>query len=302
MRQVYRQVESPAVALETTLLLHGVPRESAAGLLTSMKDAVRSNGANPALVGVVGGRAIVGLGDAEVGTLLAAARVPKANTSNLGALMHRGAHAATTVSTTMELAAGAGLSVFATGGLGGVHKDHASRLDISADLAALARFPVAVVSSGVKSILDVASTREMLETLGIPVVGYRTDDFPSFYARASGEGVDARFDDEADLAEFVKDEMARTNRAVLVVNPVPEAHEIRAAEFAEWLEAAEQRAVGVGRDTTPSLLASLHEVSGGRTLGANIALVLDNASVAARLARRMHGRASPGLSRSRAPL
>lgn len=290
MRQVYRQVESPAVALETTLLLHGVPRDSAAGLLTSMKEAVRSNGANPALVGVVGGRAVVGLSDAEVGTLLGAARVPKANTSNLGALMHRGEHAATTVSTTMELAAGAGLSVFATGGLGGVHKDHESRLDISADLAALTRFPVAVVSSGVKSILDVASTRELLESLGVPVVGYRTDDFPSFYSRASGEGVDARFDDDADLADFVKSELARTNRAVLVVNPVPEEHEIPAAEFAKWLEAAEERAVGAGREATPSLLAELHRISGGRTLEANIALVLGNAALAARLARLMHGR------------
>src|SRR5690606_10624096 len=133
---------------------------------------------------------------------------------------------ATTVSATMEIAAAAGLRLFATGGLGGVHRGYAQRLDISADLAALARFPVAVVCSGVKSLLDVESTREALESLGVPVVGFGTDRFPAFYRRASEAGVDARFDDPESLAAFLSQELARTGRAVVVANPIPAADEI----------------------------------------------------------------------------
>jgi pseudouridine-5'-phosphate glycosidase len=199
--------------------------------------------------------------------------------------MHARSHAATTVSTTMELAAGAGVRVFATGGLGGVHRGFARRPDVSADLAALARFPVAVVSSGVKGLLDVEATREVLETLGVPVVGFRTDRFPAFYRRESAARVDARFDDLADLARFVLAELGRTGRGIAVCNPIPPAHEIRESAWEGWLREAEAQAGDAdGRDATPALLGALHAVSGGATLRANIELVKSNARLAGQIA------------------
>ncbi|MFG0305431.1 MAG: pseudouridine-5'-phosphate glycosidase [Phycisphaerales bacterium JB040] len=278
-----------AVALETTLLLHGVPREAALGLADELDALVRSHGAIPATVGVVSGVPTVGLTRDQLEEVLASqdrGPVAKANTANLGVLMHRGTHGATTVSATMELAHGAGVRVFATGGIGGVHAGYARRLDVSSDLGALARFPVAVVASGVKSILDVESTREALETLGVPVVGYRTDRFPAFYQRESGAGVDARFDDEEELADFVRFELARTGRGLLIANPVPPEHHIEASEFDRWRLESERivAAHGArGRDVTPAALGALHEISGGRTLESNLALVRSNADLASRL-------------------
>lgn len=279
----------PAVALETTLLLHGVPRESAFDLARMLSNDVRAQGAEPALVGVVDGVPTVGINDQELRLLLAAPFVPKANTANLGALIHRRAHAATTVSTTMELAAAAGIRLFATGGLGGVHRGFGTHLDISSDLAALTRFPVAVVTSGVKSILDVASTREALETLGVPVAGFRCDQFPAFYSRDAGVGVDARFENPQDLAAFLTAELSRTGRGIVVANPVPADHEISPAAFEAWL--AEAHALtddaAVGREVSPGLLAALHQVSGGATLRSNIELVRSNARLAGALAIAM---------------
>lgn len=282
------------VALETTLLVHGVPRAEGAKLGAELAGIVEAHGARAAVVGVYGGRPTVGLTEGELAELLEADNVPKANTSNLGVLMHRRSHAATTVSTTMELAAAAGVRVFATGGLGGVHRGYGTRLDISADLAALARFPVAVVASGVKSLLDVESTREALETLGVPVVGFRTDRFPAFYLRESSAKVDARFDDEEELAGYLGTELARTGRGVLVANPIPEVEAIDPRAWGEWMGAAEAEAerLGVGgRDVTPRILGLLHERSGGATLRANLALVKANAGLAARLCARMAARA-----------
>lgn len=279
-----------AVALETTLLLHGVPRDEALALAHTLQHAVRDAGAEPCLVGVHQGQPTPRLTPRQLDDLLNARIVAKANTSNLGVLLHRRAHAATTVSTTMEIAAAAGIRLFATGGLGGVHRDFAHRLDVSADLAALARFPVAVVASGVKSLLDVESTREALETLGVPVVGFRTDAFPAFYTRESPAPVDARFDDEQDLADFIAAELRRTRRGVLVCHPIAPEHEIDPATFDRWLAQAQARARqqgATGRDLTPAILAALHELSGGHTLRANIALVRDNASLAGRLAARL---------------
>lgn len=264
-------------------------------LARRLSSIVRAQGAVPALVGVIDGRPVVGMTDAQLESMLAqpAAAIPKLNTSNLGAALSAGASGATTVSTTMELAAGAGVSVFATGGIGGVHEP-VSSLDVSADLTALTRFPVAVVTSGVKSILNVAATREMLETLGVPVIGFRTDDFPAFYLRRSDQqgvgGVDWRFDEVADLAKFVRHELARTGRGIVVCNPIPPQHELDAGLWQGWLAEARgwvQGAGATGRDATPALLAALHEVSAGATLAANIALVEDNARVAGMLARAM---------------
>ena len=293
----------PRVALETTLILHGVPRAGAKKLATSLATIVRAEGAEPALVGVLDGRAIVGMTDAELDRMLAApaANIPKLNSANLGATLHARGSGATTVSSTMEIACRAGLSVFATGGLGGVHKPEGGlgagskwTFDVSADLVAFTRWPVAVVTSGVKSILDVAATREVLETLGIPVVGYRTDDFPAFYMRKCHDQragrVDARFDDIAELASYVRAELARSGRGIVVCNPIPVSSELAPADWARWLAEAESkaRAAGAsGRDVTPAVLGALHEFSLGATLKANITLVEDNARVAAAIARAM---------------
>ncbi len=287
---------TPRVALETTLILHGVPRDAALGLSRELDEIVRTHGADPALCAVIDGRPVIGVSPEQLDRLLAVPRVEKLNTGSLGPALSRGMNGATTVSTTMELAASAGVRVFATGGLGGVHRDLASRLDISADLLAFTRFPVGVVTSGCKSILDVANTRELLETLGVPVVGYRTDRFPAFYQRDTGSlaiGVDAQFDDLDELATFVRAELARTARGVVICNPIPEAHEIPDALFAEWLTQAEREVSAqagtspTGRAVTPAILGALHRLSDGVTLRANVALVKDNARVAAELAQRI---------------
>jgi pseudouridine-5'-phosphate glycosidase len=272
------------VALETTLLVHGVPRESSLALAAELDAIVRDAGSVPALIGVVDGVAVAGMSGEELVAMLEAERIEKVNTANLGAAMFRGRSAATTVSSTMEIAAYAGLRVFATGGIGGVHHGYGQRLDISADLLAFTRYPIAVVTSGVKSILDVVSTREALESLGVTVVGFGTEVFPAFYLRDGGCGVDIRFDDTAELAEFVRIELPRTGRGVVIANPIPAEAEIDGDEWSAWLSEAESRVAGMaaaGRDATPALLAALHEISGGRTLEANIELVKSNARVAA---------------------
>jgi pseudouridine-5'-phosphate glycosidase len=274
------------LALETTILTHGVPRENALSLAQELASIAQTNGATPALVGLFRGEPVVGMSDEQLREVLATPNVPKVNTSNLGVLMHRRSHGSTTVATTMELAAAAGVRVFSTGGIGGVHKGYGTHLDISADLIALTRFPVAVVASGVKSILDVVATREMLETLGVPVVGFGCDEFPAFYLRRSSAGVDARFDDPRELAAFLDREMARTGRGVLVANPIPAADELPGDQFARWLAAAEQEAKP-GREATPTTLAALHRISGGATLRANLALIRSNTTLGAQLAARM---------------
>jgi len=287
-----------AVALETTLILHGVPRESAREVAHGLASEVRSAGASPTLVGIVCGIPTVGITDAELETLLAAppASVPKVNAANLGLVLTKSGapgtpttsgHGATTVSTTLELADAAGVRVFATGGLGGVHPDVGAHMDISGDLAALTRHPLAVVTAGVKSILDVPATREVLETLGVCVVGYRTDSFPAFYLRESSAGVDARFDDTQSLARFLRAELSRTNRAVVVANPIPQDAALGSKEFQSLLDAAmsEARAKNIsGRAVTPFVLGRLHALSRGRTLEANIALAKANARLAGELA------------------
>jgi pseudouridylate synthase len=269
------------VALETTLLVHGVPRDRAPALAERLGRAVASAGATPALVGLLAGRPTVGLTPEELQTLLEAPAVEKVNTANIGLVMHRGGHGATTVSTTLAFAARAGVRVAATGGIGGVHRGYARRPDISADLAALARHPVALVTSGVKSILDVAATREALETLGIPVVGFETDSFPAFYVRETDLDLDGRFDDASDLAAFVASELARTGRGIVIANPCPEADAMSREDWDDLLQRAEIAArQQTGRDATPALLAQIHKLSGGASLRANESLAESNAHLA----------------------
>ena len=281
------RVGSRAVALETTLLLHGVPREHALSLADELSEIVEREGAEPALIGVYRGIPTVGLTREELREMVEAGEVAKVNTANLGVALFRKTHGATTV-VTMELAAQAGVRVFATGGIGGVHRDYGQRLDIGGDLAAMTRFPVAVVTSGAKSILDVMATREVLESLGVPVVGYQTDDFPAFYQRKSGATVDLRMDQVEDLAGYVQQELKRTARGIVVANPIPEHAELSDEEWTGWLaEANEGLSTIQGRDTTPALLGRLHALSDGRTLEANLELVRNNVRLASRLAARL---------------
>ncbi len=280
---------APCLALETTLLCHGVPREAALSLHDELEAVARGAGASPTLVGVLEGRAVAGLTRDELAVLVRSG-VPKANSSNLAALMAAGASAATTVSATMEIAAAAGIRVFSTGGIGGVHQGYAHHLDVSSDLAALVRFPVAVVAAGVKSILDVAATREALETFGVPVWGFQTDVFPEFYSRGRDHTVDARFETHEALAAAAARTIAATGRGVLIVNPIPESSAIPETQWTNWLTAAGQIATAKGargRGVTPAVLAALHEVSAGATLRANIELVRSNVALGAALARIM---------------
>lgn len=275
------------MALETTLLLHGVPRQAAPGLAQELAAIVTAAGAVPALVGIVDGQPIAGLSDEELERLLSA-DVPKVNLANLGLAIHRGSHGATTVSSTMAIAAAAGISVFATGGIGGVHPGYGTHLDISADLLAFRQFPVAVVTSGCKSILEVESTREALESLGVPVVGFQTGHFPAFYQRESAARVDARFEDVVDLAAFCTMELRRTGRGILIANPIPRADEIDGSDWERWYAQAQSETSHLdGRERTPALLAALHRCSEGATLRANLALVCANARLAGELAAAM---------------
>ncbi|MDP1662033.1 MAG: pseudouridine-5'-phosphate glycosidase [Phycisphaerales bacterium] len=281
------ELPRPRLALESTLLLHGVPRESALPLAADLGKLAVANGATPVLFGLRSGRGGAVLEPSDLAAMREAAFTPKLNTSSLGAAVAQRKSGATTVSSTMELASAAGVRVFATGGLGGVHKHLSQRLDISTDLLAFTRFPIAVVTAGCKSILDVLNTRELLETLGVPVIGFRCDRFPAFYRRDGGADVDARFDEVDALARFVRHELARTCRGIVICNPIPPEHEISETLWSGWLAEAEKQAVAAGatgRDVTPAVLGALHKVSGGQTLKANIELIKHNVAVGAQLA------------------
>lgn len=285
--RLINRAKSPAVALETTLLVHGIPTDQALTVADQLDQAVTKGGSHPALVGVVNGSPVVGMTREELKLLISQGPVPKLNTSNLGHALFTKSHGATTVSTTMELAHRAGVRVFATGGIGGVHKDYHLTPDISADLFALTKHRVAVVTSGCKNILDIRATREMLETLGVPVVGYQTDVFPAFYQRRTELPVDAVFEDASELAAYLAFELARNERGIVVANPIPAAAEIAQDEWDSWLHEAQSLPsvnAAAGRDATPALLAEVHRISRGRTVQANIALALANASLAGLLA------------------
>lgn len=282
---VRRAAGRAVVALETTLLAQGLPKGQGLPLARELDAIITSHGATPATIGVLDGTPIIGMTHDELARLLDAPTIHKANTANLGPLIYQRATAATTVSATVALAASVGIRVMATGGLGGLHPNLAQHLDISPDLMALATHPVAVVCSGVKAILDVAGTRELLETLGVPVLGFRTGTFPAFYLTHSDASVDATFDDADDLARFACRHLAQHGTGVLVVQPVPAEHAIEPDQWSQWLEAARARAgTARGRDATPALLDALHRVSQGRTLESNLSLVRANAALAAQIA------------------
>jgi pseudouridylate synthase len=281
-------VERPVVALETSLITHGLPAGEGLACAEELEDLVRAGGAEPATVGVLDGELRIGLGREELRRLAAAPEVTKLNLSNLGVGLASGRAGSATVAVTLLAAHRAGIAVMATGGLGGVHRGASSSFDVSSDLTALARFPVAVVCAGAKAVLDLGKTVEVLETLGVPVLGFRTDRFPAFYRRDSGLPVDARFDETDALASAVSDHFAlATGVGLVVANPVPEEKEMGREDYEGALsraladaEAGQVR----GRAVTPFLLARLDELTGSESVRVNRALLAHNASVAADLA------------------
>jgi pseudouridine-5'-phosphate glycosidase len=280
----------PAVALESTLIAHGLPRPLNLETARAAEAAVRAEGAVPATIAVLRGVPTVGLTDAELEELAVATDVMKASTRDLATAAAQRRTAATTVAATMRVAAAASLCIFATGGIGGVHRGANETGDVSSDLVELFTTPVAVVSAGAKSILDLPRTLEALETLGVPVIGYRTDDFPAFYVRSSGLPVSVRVDSPEEAARLLAAHRALGRTGALIVQPVDEAVALDGAEFARALAEAERAAAEAkvrGGALTPFLLARLAEVTGGKTLRANRELIVANARLAARIARHL---------------
>ncbi len=278
----------PVVALETTVVTHGLPDPQGLELAAELEAEVVRGGAVPATIGVLDGRVIVGMSRDEVARLAHETGVTKVNLSNLGAVVASGSPGSTTVAATMAVAARCGIEVFATGGIGGVHRGVLETGDVSADLTALARHPVAVVCAGAKALLDLPRTVEALETAGVPILGHGTDEFPAFWRRSSGLHVDRRFDRLDLLARAVRAHWdLGSDAGVLVANPIPAGDEMSEALYTSALERAladaAERAVG-GRDVTPFLLDRMRELTGGASVRANLALLRDNARVAAALA------------------
>ena len=279
----------PVVALESTLIAHGLPSPRNLDVAHRLQAAVRAAGAVPATIAVVDGEARVGLDDDALELVASADDVVKCGVRDLAVVAARGGHGATTVASTAWLAARAGIRVFATGGLGGVHHGARETWDESADLDTLARVGVAVVCSGVKSILDVGATLERLETLGVTVLGYATDRFPGFYVHDSGFPVPWRVDSPEEVAAVLaaRPALGTEDRAVVVANPLPVGEQLDPAlhdrVVAEGLAAAATAGVS-GKEITPFLLDFLQRETGGASLEANVRLVERNASLAAEIA------------------
>jgi pseudouridine-5'-phosphate glycosidase len=282
------EARRPVVALETTLVTHGFPHPEGLAVAAELEAAVAAEGALPATIGIIDGRICVGLRHNELEALATRGRAAKLNLSNLAAHLVPGSWGSTTVAATVLVARRAGIRVFATGGIGGVHRNATETGDISADLTALARFPVAVVCAGAKAVLDLPRTVELLETLGVPVFGFATGEFPAFYSRESGLPVDRRFDDIGLLADAVHAHFALTiGTGVVVANPVALEHELPRAVWQPAIERALADATrqGIrGRDVTPFLLERLRVLTEGATVFSNRALLVNNARLAGRLA------------------
>jgi pseudouridine-5'-phosphate glycosidase len=282
----------PVVALESTIISHGMPYPQNVETAMNVEQIVRQNGAVPATIAIIGGKLKAGLSADEIEYLgKKGYAVTKASRRDLPVLVARGEDGATTVATTMIIAAMAGIKVFATGGIGGVHRGAEVTMDISADLEELARTPVLVVCAGAKSILDLGLTLEYPETKGVPVIGYGTSELTAFYTRKSGFGVDYRLDtpDEVAAAFRAKLEMGLTG-GMLVTNPIPEQYSMDPDVINRAIDAAvaEANAKGIkGKQTTPFLLARIKDITGGDSLASNIRLVYNNAALAAKVAGRL---------------
>jgi len=281
----------PIVALESTVLTHGLPRPQNLQLARDMEQAVRDEGATPATIGFLDGVLHAGLSAVELERLANEDNVYKVGPRDFATVIAKKICGGTTVAGTMLACKHTNLKVFATGGIGGVHRD--APFDISADLQALANIPMIVVCAGAKAILDLPATLEYLETMSVPVVGYGTDEFPAFYSRESGLDVSVRLDTPQAIVDFAHAHWkAGLNSAVLVTNPVPETEAISKSEMEPYIEQAnrEAREQSIhGKALTPFLLPRISELTGGKSMQANLALLLNNARLAAKIAHALYG-------------
>ena len=283
------QEQRPVVALESTVIAHGLPRPQNLETANRLEAVVRDGGATPATIAILDGKLCAGINDAQIGLLADGNDIRKISTRDISLAVARGWNGATTVASTIWIAQRAGIKVFATGGIGGVHRG--SLPDVSADLPELARTPIIVVCSGAKIVLDLPATREWLETHGVTVIGYQCDELPAFYSRQSGLPIDARAESPEDIGRiFHAQRSLELKSALLVVVPVPAEFEVPAEALqqvlATALEDAEWKGI-TGAALTPFLLSQMAERSGGATLRANIALLENNARVAAEIARAL---------------
>lgn len=285
---------APVVALESTIITHGLPTPQNLETARAVEKTVREAGSVPATIAILDGRIRIGLSDADL-CLIAEAEAPqKVSRADFAATLASGRVGSTTVAATAIAARAAGIDVFATGGIGGVHRGADTSFDISADLDELARTSIVIVSAGAKAILDLPKTLEVLETRGVPVVGYRTDAFPGFWSRTTGLDAPLRADSAGEIADIL--EMQRRMQmpaGILVANPVPEADEIPFSEMAEFIDAAQADADAnriLGKAVTPYILGRIADLTNGRSIATNIALVKNNAGVAASIAADLAGR------------
>lgn len=279
----------PVVALESTIIAHGMPYPENLNMAREVEAVVRAHAATPATIAILGGKLKVGLGSEEIDSLARNGRsIRKVSVRDLPYVVSQGLDGATTVASTMRIAAMAGIRTFATGGIGGVHRGAERSFDISADMTEFAESSVAVVTAGAKAILDLGLTLETLETLGVPVVGFSTDEFPAFYSRSSGHAVPMRCDSAGEVARLMRVKWGMGLRGgIVVANPIPLPAEIPAMAIEPAVEAAVAKAYSAGihgKELTPFLLSEIATVTAGRSLAANIALVKHNAAVAADIA------------------
>ncbi|MCI9034296.1 MAG: pseudouridine-5'-phosphate glycosidase [Lachnospiraceae bacterium] len=282
----------PVVALESTIISHGMPYPQNVETALKVEQVIRDNGAVPATIAIIGGKLKAGLTKAEIEHLgKTGSAVTKVSRRDLPIIVAKGMDGATTVATTMIIASLAGIKVFATGGVGGVHRGAETTMDISADLEELAMTPVMVICAGAKSILDLGLTLEYLETKGVPVIGYGTDELPAFYTRKSGFGVDYQLNTPKELAEaFSVKQAVGLKGGMLVTNPIPEEYSMDSEVINKAIDEAiaESKRQGIhGKDTTPFLLAKVKEITGGDSLDSNIQLVFNNARLAAQTAAEL---------------
>ncbi|MFW6270005.1 MAG: pseudouridine-5'-phosphate glycosidase [Bacillota bacterium] len=281
----------PVVALESTIIAHGMPYPENVQTAIDLENTIRKQGAVPATVGIINGQIKVGLSESEIEDLAKADKVYKVSRRDFPFVLSAKEMGATTVAGTMIAAARAGIEVFVTGGIGGVHKGAESNFDISADLQELKETNVTVVAAGAKSILDIGLTLERLETFGVPVLGYITEEFPAFYSRSSGFKVDYRVNDPREAARIIKTKRTiNLGGGILIANPIPEKDEIKYEVINSVINQAQNEAEkeGItGKELTPFLLDKIKELTGGTSLKANISLVKNNAMVGARVAREL---------------
>lgn len=281
----------PVVALESTIISHGMPYPENVEMAQKVEQIIRENGAVPATIGIIGGRLKAGLTSEELEYMAKTPGVIKASRRDLPFIVAKKLDGATTVASTMIIAEMAGIKVFVTGGIGGVHRGAEQTMDISADLQELANTNVAVVCAGAKSILDIALTLEYLETNGVPVVGYQTEEFPAFYTRKSGFKVDYMVENEEQTAAALKAKWEMNLKGgVVIANPIPQEHELDYYLISEAIEKAlvEAKEQGIkGKESTPFLLGKVKAITAGKSLKANLELVYNNAKVGAKIAKSL---------------